>query len=146
MSSATLSNCSIATLQASSKPLAILIGWIPLSISSKAWSNKAPARTTTPVVPSPISSSWDLDSSTNNLAISLSNSIWERMVAPSLVMVMSPSGEIKILSRPLGPSEVLMMEATALAARIWDFLASTPCCLFLVPWSLTMMKGLPISS
>ena len=43
-----------------------------------------PAITTTPVVPSPISWSCDLDSCTISLPISLSTSICSRMVAPSL--------------------------------------------------------------
>jgi hypothetical protein len=57
-----------AISQAVSKPLAIYSGWRPLSINNAACSNKAPANTTTDVVPSPISSSWDFDSSTNSLA------------------------------------------------------------------------------
>lgn len=46
-----------AISQAFSKPSAILRGCSPLSISIEAYSNKAPANTTTEVVPSPISSS-----------------------------------------------------------------------------------------
>ena len=45
-----------------------------------------PAITTTPVVPSPISWSCDLDSCTISLPISLSTSICSRMVAPSLAV------------------------------------------------------------
>lgn len=56
-------------------------------------------------------------------------SICERMVAPSFVTVMSPSGEMRILSRPRGPSEVLTMLATVRAARMWFLTAS-------VPWTL----------
>ena len=73
-------------------------------------------------------------------------SIWPRMVAPSLVTVMSPSGLIRILSRPRGPSEVLTRDATDLAARMCCLTASLPCTLDFFPWSLTMMKGLPVSS
>lgn len=36
-------------------PSAIFKGWRPLSIKLEAYSNKDPAKTTTPVVPSPIS-------------------------------------------------------------------------------------------
>lgn len=43
--------------QAFSNPSAIFNGCRPLSIKKWAYSNKAPANTTTPVVPSPISSS-----------------------------------------------------------------------------------------
>jgi len=45
-------------------------------------------------------------------------SIFSRMVAPSLVMMTSPSGETSILSIPLGPREVLRRLATVLAARM----------------------------
>lgn len=76
---------------------------------------------TTPVVPSPISSSWDLDSWTKSLAIWCSTSICWRMVAPSFVMVTSPSGETIILSRPFGPSDVLRTSAMAFAAKMCDY-------------------------
>jgi len=49
------SNLYVAILQALSKPSAIYNGWSPLSIKSEAYSSKAPAKTTTDVVPSPIS-------------------------------------------------------------------------------------------
>jgi hypothetical protein len=49
------SSFATAISQAASKPSAILSGWIPLSKSFYAYSRMAPARTTTPVVPSPIS-------------------------------------------------------------------------------------------
>jgi hypothetical protein len=45
----------IAISQACSNPSAILKGWRPLSNSFWAYSRRAPAKTTTPVVPSPIS-------------------------------------------------------------------------------------------
>ena len=47
----------MAISHALSYPLAICYGWRPLSRSAPAYSNSAPARITTPVVPSPISSS-----------------------------------------------------------------------------------------
>ena len=52
-----------------SKYILYLIGWMPLSIKASACSRRAPHKTTTPVVPSPISSSCDWDSCTINLAI-----------------------------------------------------------------------------
>lgn len=89
---------------------------------------------TTPVVPSPISSSCAFDNSTSNLAISCSRSIIPSMVAPSLVMVTSPSELTIILSRPkfgwncyissiydslpFGPSEERITFATVLAANM----------------------------
>jgi len=75
---------------------------------------------TTPVVPSPISSSCDCESWTINFAIWWSTSICLSMVAPSFVIVTSPSGDTIILSRPLGPSDVRTMSAIALAASMWD--------------------------
>ncbi len=92
--------------------------------------------TTTPVVPSPISSSCDLESSTSSLATWLETSICCRMVAPSLVTVMSPSGEMRILSSPRGPNDVFMMLATVRAARMCDLTASLPNCRFFLPWLL----------
>lgn len=43
------------------------------------------------------------------------------MVAPSLVMVTSPSGEIRILSMPRGPREERRMEEMEVAASMLDF-------------------------
>jgi len=42
-----------------------MLGWIPMSRSDSAAFNKAPARTTTEVVPSPASTSCALEISTN---------------------------------------------------------------------------------
>mmetsp|Transcript_65060 Transcript_65060/g.178531 ORF Transcript_65060/g.178531 Transcript_65060/m.178531 type:complete len:274 (+) Transcript_65060:1079-1900(+) len=92
--------CSTAIEAARSKPSATRIGWMPRSRRASALSSSAPASTTTPVVPSPISSSCDLDSSTRSLPIWLSTRICSRMVAPSFVMVTSPSGLWSILSMP----------------------------------------------
>mmetsp|Transcript_4661 Transcript_4661/g.6581 ORF Transcript_4661/g.6581 Transcript_4661/m.6581 type:complete len:375 (-) Transcript_4661:291-1415(-) len=57
-----------ATPQASSNPSAMRTGCRPRCSSFSACSSSAPARTTTPVVPSPISSSWLCDSSTSSRA------------------------------------------------------------------------------
>ena len=99
------------------------------------WKKNAP---TTPVVPSPISSSWLFDSWTRSFAIWCSTSIWPNIVAPSFVTVISPSADIRILSKPVienitikfqtwwwltkprGPKDVRMMLATVRAASIWD--------------------------
>lgn len=76
---------------------------------------------------------------------------------------MSPSGDMRILSRPRGPRDVLTILATVRAARICDLTASLPCCLFFLPWlkkssasdqhirvlvpySRTTINGLPCSS
>ena len=58
-----------ATSHAASYPSAMRMGWMPLSISSLACSNSAPANTTTPVVPSPISASWLWLKLTSNFAM-----------------------------------------------------------------------------
>lgn len=129
------SSSATATEHARSNPSAILIGWIPRSRRAVADSSRAPARTTTPVVPSPISSSCDFDSSTRSFATWCSTCIWPMMVAPSLVTVMSPSGEIMILSRPRGPRLVLTMLLTVRAARMCDLSASIPCSRVFLPWS-----------
>lgn len=57
ISSLILSSSAIAISQAWSYPSAIRMGWMPLSMRSEACSSMAAASTTTPVVPSPISSS-----------------------------------------------------------------------------------------
>mmetsp|Transcript_26200 Transcript_26200/g.63682 ORF Transcript_26200/g.63682 Transcript_26200/m.63682 type:complete len:449 (-) Transcript_26200:275-1621(-) len=66
--SAMLRKCSHATAHASSYACATLIGCTPLSSSASASASSAPASTTTDVVPSPISSSCERDSSTSSLA------------------------------------------------------------------------------
>jgi hypothetical protein len=47
------------------KPYETIFGWIPLSNNDSAALSKAPARTTTEVVPSPASISWAFEISTN---------------------------------------------------------------------------------
>mmetsp|Transcript_99083 Transcript_99083/g.308756 ORF Transcript_99083/g.308756 Transcript_99083/m.308756 type:complete len:235 (+) Transcript_99083:647-1351(+) len=108
-----------ATSQARSKPKAMRSGWMPFSMSSMACSSIAPAITTTPVVPSPISWSCDLDRSTRSLAMWCCTSIFSRMVAPSLVTRTSPSGLTTILSMPFGPMELRIVSAMDLAARMF---------------------------
>mmetsp|Transcript_18819 Transcript_18819/g.39346 ORF Transcript_18819/g.39346 Transcript_18819/m.39346 type:complete len:202 (-) Transcript_18819:270-875(-) len=70
-----------------SKPSEMRTGWKPRSSSFSACSRRAPASTTTPVVPSPISLSCDCESSTRRRATWCSTSILSRMVAPSFEMV-----------------------------------------------------------
>ena len=69
-----------------------------------------------------------------------------RIVAPSLVMHTSPSGDCSILSIPLGPSEVLRMEVTALAARMLAFWAASPRVRPFFAPSLMITNGRPYSS
>ena len=75
---------SSAARHAISYPSAMRRGWMPRSSSPSACSSSAPAITATPVVPSPISWSWLLLSSTISLPTWFSTSICSRMVAPSL--------------------------------------------------------------
>mmetsp|Transcript_34221 Transcript_34221/g.78028 ORF Transcript_34221/g.78028 Transcript_34221/m.78028 type:complete len:263 (+) Transcript_34221:995-1783(+) len=135
-----------ATSQAFSKPVAILRGCKPFSMSCMAWSNMEPAMTTTPVVPSPISWSCDLDRSTSNFAIWCWTSIFSKMVAPSLVTSTSPSGPTTILSMPFGPMEERIISATERAAKMFALCASIPRNRFFLLCSSTMMKGFPNSS
>ena len=71
---------------------------------------------TTPVVPSPISLSYEIDNSTINLAIGWAISLFSKIVAPSLVIIYIPSGDTIILSIPLGPKEDFTILAMAWAA------------------------------
>ena len=144
--SAIFSSVSRDTWHAASKPSATLTGCNPRSRSFSACSSRAPARTTTPVVPSPISSSWDCDNSTSNLATWCSTAILSRIVAPSFVMVTSPSGETIILSMPLGPNDVLSNPETDRAAMMLCFCACRPLMRDLACCSFRMMKGRPYSS
>lgn len=98
----------------------MIVGWMPfLSMSSAAFSSE-PAMTVTVVVPSPASTSCDLERSTSILAVGCETSIILRMVAPSLVMTTSPVPFWIILSMPRGPRDVRTASATAFAATMFD--------------------------
>mmetsp|Transcript_31984 Transcript_31984/g.72736 ORF Transcript_31984/g.72736 Transcript_31984/m.72736 type:complete len:233 (-) Transcript_31984:30-728(-) len=140
------SRCLKATSAACSKPSEMRTGCRPRSSSFSACSSSAPASTTTPVVPSPISLSCETDRSTNSLATWCSTSIFCRMVAPSFVIVTSPSALTNILSIPLGPRDVRRRLVTLRAARIFAFCASSPLIRAFACCSLRMMNGLPYSS
>ncbi len=68
------------------------------------------------------------------------------MVAPSLVMVTSPSCETRILSIPFGPREVRTMLEMDLAAMMLALTASSPFTRDLACCSLSITKGRPYSS
>mmetsp|Transcript_16168 Transcript_16168/g.39095 ORF Transcript_16168/g.39095 Transcript_16168/m.39095 type:complete len:243 (+) Transcript_16168:1121-1849(+) len=108
------------------KPWVIFCGCSPFSRSFSAAVSRAPASTTTEVVPSPASISWDLDSSTNIFAVGWLTDICFRMVAPSLVMMTPPFPSWIILSMPRGPREVRTAVATAFAATMFIFRMSSP--------------------
>ena len=103
----------------------LTVGWMPLSMSWRLVSSSAPQSTTTLVVPSPASMSCDLESSTSILAVGWKTCMWLMMVAPSFVMMTSPSLDWIILSMPFGPSEERTASATPLAAIM--FACRTSC-------------------
>jgi hypothetical protein len=77
------------------------------------------ASSTTLVVPSPTSASWDMEMSTRVLAAGWAISSSFMMVAPSLLMVtFRPSNTS--LSMPLGPSVLDTASATAQHALMLD--------------------------
>merc|ERR1719343_1992269 len=67
-----------------------------------------------------------LESSTIILAVGCVSFICCRIVAPSFDIITSPLGSWIILSMPFGPSDVLTVWATALAARMLVILTSWP--------------------
>jgi hypothetical protein len=70
-----------------------------LLTSCSASRRSSAARTHTDVVPSPTSSSWTLEMLTRTFAAALSSAMDLRMVAPSLVTVISPvEADCRILS------------------------------------------------
>lgn len=97
-----------------------------------------PAKTTTPVVPSPTSLSYDFESSTIKCAIGLTISIFSTIVEPSLVINTSPSGLTIILSIPLGPNELLKTVVIDNATLKFYLTASNPLIRFFFSYSLTI--------
>ena len=111
--SAQSSSSSAAFACAISYPFIIVFGFMPFSIRSPAFFRSSPAIMTAVVVPSPTSLSWVFAISTMIFATGCSTFISSSIVAPSLVITMSPSSLTSILSMPFGPSVVLIMLATA---------------------------------
>ena len=120
------SKISFAFSAASLYPLAMIVGCISSSSRSSAFLRSSPVSIAAVVVPSPTSSSCVLATSTTILAAGCSMSISFRIVAPSLVITISPSESTSILSMPFGPSVVLTALATAFAAVILLLCASFP--------------------
>mmetsp|Transcript_55635 Transcript_55635/g.144646 ORF Transcript_55635/g.144646 Transcript_55635/m.144646 type:complete len:268 (+) Transcript_55635:991-1794(+) len=123
------------------KASVMVCGWMPLASSRSAACSSAPAVTTTEVVPSPASTSWAFESSTIILAVGCVSFICCRMVAPSFEMITSPLGSWIILSMPFGPSDVLTVWATALAARMLVILTSWPFSSFLFCLAPSLIAG-----
>mmetsp|Transcript_417 Transcript_417/g.1264 ORF Transcript_417/g.1264 Transcript_417/m.1264 type:complete len:329 (+) Transcript_417:1049-2035(+) len=105
-----------ASFSANRNPDMIVVGWIPCFTSSFPRFSSSAATTTTEVVPSPTSESCSCASSTNTFATGCSTSSRDRIVAPSFVIVMSPTSSTNILSSPTGPSDDLTMFAIAVVA------------------------------
>lgn len=116
---------SMALFKAIWKDSETTVGWTSFSRSLRLASSKAPATTTTEVVPSPASMSYALEISTNILAVGWTTSIYLRIVAPSFVIKTSPRASYIILSMPLGPKLVRTTSEIALAALIFDDLMSS---------------------
>ena len=114
--SAILSRTCSAFSRAFMYPSTTTVGWTSWLMSSSAFSRSAPARMTPDVVPSPTSLSVALLISTIIFAAGCWTSISFSIVAPSLVMVTSPSESTSILSMPLGPREVFTSSAISFAA------------------------------
>ncbi len=122
----TLLSISVAFSAAILYPRIIVVGCIPCSIRSPAPLSSSPAIITTVVVPSPTSLSWVFAMSTRIFATGCSTFISSSIVAPSFVMIMSPSSLTSILSIPLGPSVVFTALATATATAMFVRCASLP--------------------
>ena len=104
---------------------------MPFRISERLVSSRLPQSTTTLVVPSPASTSCDFESSTSILAVGWKTCMWLMIVAPSFVMITSPSLLWIILSMPLGPSDERTASATPLAAMMFALRTS---CSFARSW------------
>jgi len=117
LSIAKLFKVSSAIYLAFLQPAIIIYGCILAAINFSASFNNSPASTATVVVPSPTSSSYAFAISTKILAAGLSTCIDFKIVAPSLVTVISYFGPapvgFKILSIPFGPSVVFTKSLTA---------------------------------
>ncbi|KAH3663770.1 hypothetical protein OGAPHI_005173 [Ogataea philodendri] len=109
----------------------MMVGWMPLLSSFSAAPSKAPVITTTDVVPSPASTSWAPERSTNILAAGCNTAMCFKIVCPSFEMITSPRPVLIILSIPFGPNDVRTASATARAARMFALRTSCGFSLFL---------------
>ena len=109
-----------ASSHANANESEITVGCTPLASNAMHLFSKAPHKTATDVVPSPATMSCDFDSSTNIFAAGCVAFIFDKIVAPSLVIVTSFFSEIIILSMPLGPNEVRIASASFFAAVMFE--------------------------
>lgn len=87
-------------------------GWTPSSMNGFICFRISAAKTTTDVVPSPTSASWERAISTIVEAAGKTISKSFRIVAPSLEIVVAPLLSTMSLSRPRGPKVVRILSAT----------------------------------
>mmetsp|Transcript_11208 Transcript_11208/g.18960 ORF Transcript_11208/g.18960 Transcript_11208/m.18960 type:complete len:223 (-) Transcript_11208:49-717(-) len=114
------SRISLPLMAAFWKDSATTVGLMPFLNRGPHAPSRDPASTTTDVVPSPASMSCAFDRSTIIFPAGWTSFICFMMVAPSFVIVTSPSGALIILSIPRGPRLVRTASATAWAARMLD--------------------------
>mmetsp|Transcript_5567 Transcript_5567/g.14422 ORF Transcript_5567/g.14422 Transcript_5567/m.14422 type:complete len:259 (+) Transcript_5567:1000-1776(+) len=107
---------SVAMRHALRKAVTTLCGWTPSSMKGFASLRSSPARTTTVVVPSPTSESWEREMSTSSLAAGCTMSRSFIRVAPSLEIVVFPRSSWMSLSMPRGPRVVRTASTTAMQA------------------------------
>lgn len=91
--------------------------------SSKNFLERAiisPVKSTTEVVPSPISSSYIQANSIIDLAVGCLVSISLKIAWPSFVITIPPIGSINIFIIDLGPNVVLIISPIALAAAMFE--------------------------
>lgn len=86
----------------------------------------SPAKTITLVVPSPTSSSYDLEISNIDFAAGWLTSISLKMACPSFDKTIPPIGSNNIFNIDLGPRVVTITSAIALAALILAIYAFLP--------------------
>mmetsp|Transcript_51907 Transcript_51907/g.135437 ORF Transcript_51907/g.135437 Transcript_51907/m.135437 type:complete len:142 (-) Transcript_51907:3497-3922(-) len=99
---------------------------MPFSINFSACFNKLAVIIIIPVVPSPISSSCDLDKLTNIFSTEFFTSIDDNIVAPSFVMIIFPFFSFIILSIPKGPNELLRIFEIFVINEIFFFMTQNP--------------------
>mmetsp|Transcript_12966 Transcript_12966/g.15736 ORF Transcript_12966/g.15736 Transcript_12966/m.15736 type:complete len:240 (+) Transcript_12966:1749-2468(+) len=114
------------SLKASLYPRMIFVGCNPWLTSSFARFKSSDAMITTEVVPSPTSLSCKSASSQRTFPAGCSTSKSFKIVAPSLVIVTSPTWSTSILSNPTGPREDFTILAMASAAVTFCVRTSFP--------------------
>ena len=134
-----------AIAEANLRPLMMVCELVPCSTCSLTSFSTSPAKTTTDVVPSPTSASWDRAMSVSILAAgwTMSRSYFYQIrprfhscrvvsstfmtVAPSFVMVCLPLASTSRRSPPYGPNVLRIVSCTLRQACIFDKICPFPC-------------------